>query len=243
MPDEAVIRSKSIESCVNNVCPIEALTGGAVAKMPVVLAKFTLQINLNSVIELPEPVLSIKDSKKKVEVTECVLLHDTKMLFIKGVVHKSISYVAYIPYDEWDGQEELKQCSVDIPFSCTTPITFNGMEPAAPQNNSAMEFQYSKAPRIQTSPWDEGEKTQRSGEFNQTSTEFYNELPYCELVSSKIVEFDEYLNLYGQDKIETGYEETVFAQIDEKMVLFLTLLLMQNRQVMIPPAAPISTAE
>ncbi|KJS81133.1 MAG: hypothetical protein JM58_17900, partial [Peptococcaceae bacterium BICA1-8] len=74
-------------------------------------------------------------------------------------------------------------------------------------------------------------------EYNQISTEFFTERPFCELISSRIVEFDEFVDRRRpapHEKIQLPFEEKSFTQIEEKMVVFLTLKLLQKRQVAIP---------
>lgn len=73
-------------------------------------------------------------------------------------------------------------------------------------------------------------------EFNQESFEYFNELPYCELISSTITEFDEFLN---REPISGGpFEERTFTQFNEKMVIVLRFKLIQNQQVFIPAFCP-----
>jgi len=73
-------------------------------------------------------------------------------------------------------------------------------------------------------------------EFNQESFEYFNELPYCELISSTITEFDEFLN---REPISGGpFEERTFTQFNEKMVIVLRFKLLQNQQVFIPAFCP-----
>ena len=76
-------------------------------------------------------------------------------------------------------------------------------------------------------------------EHNQISTEFFNELPFCDLISARIVEFDEQLMPEPpRDKnYVTPFEEKRFHRIEEKMVLFITLRLLQNRLVAVPAVA------
>ena len=45
-------------------------------------------------------------------------------------------------------------------------------------------------------------------QFHQDSTQFYNELPFCELISSQIIEWDEAIDrqpLHGNAPFEEGY--------------------------------------
>lgn len=48
--------------------------GKMVTKVPVVLAELCLQANVDTKIHFPEPVLEIKDIKKRLKLTQCRLL-------------------------------------------------------------------------------------------------------------------------------------------------------------------------
>ena len=52
--------------CPSTTVPIVGITTGPTVKIPVVLAELQLQVNLDSIITLPEPALEIKDIKKRV---------------------------------------------------------------------------------------------------------------------------------------------------------------------------------
>ncbi|MCT4621013.1 MAG: hypothetical protein N4A62_16695 [Marinisporobacter sp.] len=226
----------NILECNNNPFPIDPVTGGAVAKIPVVLAELTVQLNLDSYIELPEPAYEIKKIKKNVKVTQCLLLQNTNMLFIKGFVRKNIEYATRncSNYEGFCG--DIKHCTVDVPFTCTTPVVFNGNEPIPVINNEREEFEFFKTSKLRGPKFAEKDQLLSAdfSEFNQTSTEYYNELPYCELISSRIVEYDEFLNRRRPKDIEIPFEEKEFNKIEEKMVVYLTLKLLQNQQVQIP---------
>lgn len=234
-----------ITDCVNNPVPLDPLLTGAVVKVPAVLAELTVQFNVNATIDLPETVTEIKYINKRLKVTQCLLLQNTNMLFIEGFVRKNIQYATKKCATSEGVCGDIRHCTVDVPFKCTTPLTFNGLDPlpVIPTSRTGFEYladfdvkgpQFSNKDQLQT-----GDFT----EFNQISTEFFNELPYCELISSRIVEFDEFLNprFIGQEKdyydqeINVPFEEIEFKSIKEKMVIFLTLKVLQNRQVAIPP--------
>ena len=66
-------------------------------------------------------------------------------------------------------------------------------------------------------------------QFHQESTQFYNELPFCELISSQIIEWDEAVDrkpLHGNAAFEEGY----FQRIVEKIFLQFTIKILQNQQ-------------
>ncbi|ABO49914.1 hypothetical protein Dred_1384 [Desulforamulus reducens MI-1] len=223
--------------CVSNSVLITALSTGTIAKIPVTLAEFTVQVNIDSFITLPEPALEIKDIKKRVKVTQCLLLQPTNVLFLEGFIRKNIDYSTRTCSNAEGVCGDIRHCTVDVPFKCTTTVPFNsGVMPEDIRFNSTNEFEYFKRQNL---PREFAEKDKLlSGdfsEFNQISEEFFNELPYCELISARIVEFDEFLNrrrLHGE---KLPFEERLFRRFEEKAVLNITLKILQNRQVCIPP--------
>ncbi|MBB6216760.1 hypothetical protein HNQ80_002864 [Anaerosolibacter carboniphilus] len=223
--------------CVNTPVEITALSTGAVAKIPVVLAELTLQLNVNAVIDLPESAWEIKRIKKHVKVTQCLLIQDTNMLFIKGFVRKNIDYTTHCCSNSQGSCGDIKQCTVDVPFSCTTALVFNGIDPLPPVPSISTEFEYFRKQELNDLGFADKDKLLSGdlSEFNQTSTEFFNELPFCDLVSARIVEFDEFLNPTHPTGGKIPFAEKFFESIEEKMIIFLTLKIMQNRQVAIPP--------
>ena len=242
-----------ITDCVNTPVEINPLLTGAVVKVPAVLAEFTVQFNVNSTIDLPEPVTEIKSIGKRLKITQCLLLQNTNMLFIEGYVRKNIQYATRKCSNSEGVCGDIRHCSVDVPFKCATPVTFNGLEPLPVIPGSTKGFEYLAEFDVEGPQFANKDRLQTADftEFNQISTEFFNELPFCELISSRIVEFDEFLDprflakekYYGdkKDKIccdkiaKVPFEEIEFCSIKEKMVIFLTLKVLQNRQVAIPP--------
>lgn len=245
--EEAVVHNKSkakpfcvdvdadtVGTCTNNPVALAPIRSGVVAKIPVVLAELTVQFNVSSVIDLPELAIEIKDIKKKLKVTQCTLLQNTNVLFIKGFVRKNIDYSTRNCSNFRGICGEIHHCTVDVPFECTTAVTFNGIAPAAIVTNTSNEFEFFRSEKL---PNTFAEKDRLlSGdlsEFNQISTEFFNELPFCELISSRIVEFDEFIHRVKPSKYDLPVEEKLFDRIEEKMVISLTLKILQNRQVAI----------
>ncbi|MBM7614295.1 CsxC family protein [Alkaliphilus hydrothermalis] len=230
------VKDETISNCVNVPTDIEAITRGVVAKIPVVLAELRLQVNINSIIELPEYAYEIKNIKKKVKITQCLLIRDTGMLFIKGFVRKNIDYSTRSGSNSRSFHGDIRHFTVDVPFTCTTEVFFNGFQPAPVIDNTSREFEYLMQQDLTGPSFGTKDKLQSSDttEFNQVSTEEFNELPYCELIRAEIVEFDEALNPTGFDHSYMPFEERKFRVLEEKMVLYITLKLLQNRQVAIP---------
>lgn len=233
--------SGSQHECPNTPEPLTPLVTGAVAKIPVVLAELTVQINMDSIIKLPEPAYEIKNIKKRVKLTQCLLLQDTNVLFLRGFVRKNIDYSTRTCSNDEGFCGDIRHCTIDVPFNCTTPVVFNGTPPLVPPLNTSDEFQYFNVEE-DLGPDFADKDALLSGdfsEFNQISTEYFTERPFCELISSRIVEFDEFVGRRRPDskKVELPFEEKFFTEIEEKMVIYLTLKLLQKRQVAIPPTA------
>lgn len=233
------VDSLDSDSCVNTPESIAALGSGAVAKVPVVLAQLTVQAHVNSVITLPEYAFEIKRIRKNLKITQCLLIQDTNILFLKGFIRKNIEYSTRDESNAEGFCGDIKHVTVDVPFNCTTPITYNGIAPLQPVASTSTEFAYQKREEIFHPDFSEKDELQSADlrEHNQISTEFFNELPFCDLVSARIVEFDEQLMPVQPREYVTPFEEKRFRRIEEKMVIFITLRLLQNRLVAIPSVA------
>lgn len=228
------VETETLGDCDNTPVALNPITSGAVAKIPVVLAELSVRFNVRALIDLPEPAIEIKNIKKRIKVTQCMLIQDTNILFIKGFVRKNIDYSTRSCSNYSGICGDIRHCTVDVPFECTTAVTFNGIAPAIPIPNTASEFEYFRTNHLPNS-FAEKDKLLSGdlSEFNQISTEFFNELPFCELISARIVEFDEYLHRERPHNMHLPVGEKLFTKIEEKMVVILTLKILQNRQVAI----------
>jgi len=234
------VQSGTTGDCVNRPTTIAPLTTGAVSNVPIVLAELTMQIHVDSIINLPEPALEIKRIKKHVKVTQCLLLQDTNVLFVKGFIRKNIEYATRKCSDRTSVCGDIRHCTVDVPFNCTTPVTFNGIAPLPPVPRTSTEFQYLREQDISGPRFADKDRLLSGdlSEFNQISTEYFNQLPFCELISARIVEFDETINPTRPYGVSLPFEEREFTCIQEKAVIFLTLKLLQKRQVAIGAISP-----
>lgn len=238
IPDKAHcvdVESNVLDNVTNTpVVPI-ALPGDVVVKVPVLLSEFTVQFNVNANIMLPEPALEVKNIKKRLKITQCTLLQPTNILFIKGYVRKMINYTTGQCSNRQGVCGDIRHCTIDVPFELSTPITFI-TPPADLLINTVSEFEYYRKQDLPNKYFAEKD-TLLSGdlsEINQFRTENFNELPFCDLISANIYEFDEFV---GRQRPHDNlpFEEKYFRKIEEKMVIELTLKLLQNRQVSIPP--------
>ncbi|KHE67184.1 CsxC family protein [Halobacillus sp. BBL2006] len=229
--------SSTVHHCDNKTVKPHVSIGKITTKVPVVLAELELQLNIDETITFPEPVLEIKDIKKRVALTQCRLLLPTNKLFVKGFVRKNIQYAS--PCNEIDQStsqtvaSDLHSFTVDIPFDCVTEIKqkdFLSM-PVMPKINNREEFDFAVSKSL-PSGFPEKDQLLSSdlSQFHQESKQFYNELPYCELISSKIIEWDEALDrtpLPGSAPFNEGY----FTKVEEKMVVDISLKVLQDQQI------------
>ena len=206
-----------------------------IAKVPVMLAELTLQTNIKTIITFPEFVLEIKDVNKRLNITQCHLLLPTNKLFIKGFIREKILYARpnekIVDKTKTSISSDLHSLTVDIPIQCITEIKKYISQPVIPEMNERHEFEFHNTKPLEASF---SEKNQHMSSdlsrFHQESKQYYNELPYGELVSSKIIEWDEAVDghpLPSGAPIEKEY----FTKMEEKIVVLFTIKVQQNQQV------------
>ena len=233
------IVSSSVQQEVSNT-PLNPhiINANPFIKVPVVLGEATIQIDVDSTISFPEPVLEIKQIKKNLKLVQCRLLLPTNKLFLKGFIRKNIQYATPVAGGRDFVSSNIHSITVDVPFQVVTRLDFLGT-PDFKSNPKTSEFKYfNSVPLPQGFPSKERLLSGDFSEHNQISEEVFNELPFCELLSSKIIEYDEALNRkMGSVKVDSGqmicapFEEGTFTELEEKMVIELTLKVLQNQQV------------
>jgi len=230
LKDECVtVTGGTVELCKSNPVDIDYIKKDFITKIPVILAQFTVQFNISALIKLPEVALEIKKKDNKVQITQCTLIQKTNSLFIKGFIRENLEYstIQKPPTPEYICGE-IHHCIFNIPFEFTTEVDFKHLKPSKIIPITSKEFKYSKELEL-PKEFNRDKLIHDETEYNQINTEHYNDLPYCKIISSKIVNFNEYLN---QKLIKGGpLEETVFEEIEEKMVVSLTLQILQRRCV------------
>ncbi|MBS4174269.1 CsxC family protein [Bacillus sp. FJAT-49736] len=233
-----VVHSSVQQEASNRPVQPRVINAHPFMKVPVVLGEQTVQIDLDSIIKFPEPVLEIKKIRKNIKLVQCRLLLPTNKLFLKGFVRKNIQYATPLRGGKDHVSSTIHSLTVDVPFQVVTRIDLIS-EPdfrATPPTREFNYFQSSKLPSGFSS-----KEHLLSGDFtehNQISEEIFNELPFCELISSKFIEYDEPLDRHfgvvenhSGFKITAPFEEGTFRTIEEKMVIELTFKVLQNQQV------------
>jgi hypothetical protein len=216
----------------------DVITGKATVKVPVVLAETVVQLDLNPTIKFPEPVLEIKSIKKNLKITQCRLLLPTNKLFLAGFVRKNIQY-ATPKYGTKDALvSSIRSLTIDVPFKAVTDVEYlrKPQFEYGPQSKEFTFFTKSDLPDGFSSKEDllSGDLSQ----FDQYSGEEFNELPYCELLSSRFIQYDEALDrkmgrVHNEkgESIDAPFEEGTFTSIEEKMVVEIKLKVLQKQQM------------
>jgi len=214
----------------------------SVPSYPVVLAEVCLQKDIFHVTTFPEWVLEIKDIRKRLVITQCRLLLPTNKLFIKGYVRKNIRYAASDSSFPSSFTTTLKSKTEFITFEMIEEIKEFITKPLLPKKNSRQEFGFSVS---QPMPLGFPEKDEMHAsdlsQFHQESNQFYNEFPYCELISSHIIEWDSAVGPITTRTIEDlsriSIQETFFQSMEEKMVINFKIQVLQNQQISISSTA------
>lgn len=207
-----VVESATLPECHN--VPVQQK---GYAKIPIVLAEFTVQIDVESKIKLEEKAVEIKRIKKNVFLTQCRLIGKTHKLFLKGFIRKNIEYATVDSFSRSSICGDIKHTTVYVPFQCITEVCLNPC-PMIEETPPSEEIIY----------FDEKNMGRDMKEVDFVSEEFFNEKVFCELIKAKIFEAD---IADDTEKLECHPVERVFRSFTEKEVVYLTLKLLQKQQV------------
>ncbi|MGD6967549.1 CsxC family protein [Rossellomorea vietnamensis] len=240
-----VSKSANVGECANTegetlIVPDDVLR---TIRVPVQLAVREVTTNLVADIHFPEPVMEIKDVKKRVEIIQCRLLtppavapafsdNGTFPLVIKGYVRKNIQYATPIYNKEGNCvASDIKSLTVRVPFECVSNIPLDAPV-QLPVANTRSEFDFYREQDLGRGyPEKDQFLSSDISQFHQFSTQYYNQLPFCELLSSTILEWDEATNRHQYNEGPVG--EGCFTKIVEKMIVTFTVKVLQNQQMVI----------
>lgn len=209
-----------LENETLNDCKSEDYNPVSLVKIPVVIGEFTVQIDVESKIKLPEKALEIKRIKKNVFLTQCRLVAKTNKVFLKGFVRKNIEYATIDCITPQAICGDIKHATVHVPFQCIAEVKC--LKPAVINPNT---------PTKEINYFDEENLGVSMKEQDLISSEKFNERIYCELEHSSIFEAD---IIEDAKKIECHPVEHEFQCFIEKEVIYLTIKLLQNQQVYNP---------
>lgn len=211
-PDIEVKNTKTKCLCKNYKYPRKKFV-----KIPVVLAEFTVQIDTEADITLPQDAIDIKFIDKNVYLTQCHLIPGTNKVYIEGYVRKNIVYSTYGNVSGGGVSGDIRHATLNVPFDCVTEVCFDKYPKlcATPPKKEVEFLDCKKLGKNMT-------------EDNYKHVEVFNEKIYCELEDAYIYETDIKLDARPVRGFET---EEVFRKLKEKMVVYVTIKLLQKQQV------------
>jgi hypothetical protein len=221
-----IIPSSKVISCENTMVEFtksEALDSNlsfksGVAKIPIILSEFEMQIFIEALIRFPEPVFQIKSLEKSVFLSKCDLIPSTDKLFIKGFLKEDIEYATVSNIKTHTISGDIKKSTFNIPFQCSTKVSFT-VPPIMQENLSIIELEIINPDKNSI---DISEK-------NYEHFEFFNGEICCKLSEIEIMETNIKENVSPlQNTLE---DAEVFKGMRKKIILTLKLNLIQKQEV------------
>jgi hypothetical protein len=238
---KTTVTSQMLPLCENIPYTSEVTVEPVTVKIPVVLTECTVTITAKSSLKLEDSVLEIKHIRKNVYLNQCKLISNTEgdkpntgILFIDGFIKKNIEYTSKNHNDKEVSCGKVKYATVKVPFKCSTRVTFK-TQPKFKTNTSEDEVEILQTSIKVLDPCEEDITGRDIREQSFKIIEFFNEKVFCELISAEIVESDILENPINKE-CKTTLEQA-FHNITENVVLFLTIKLLQNQNVVIPNKA------
>ncbi|WP_198149868.1 CsxC family protein [Clostridium sp. DMHC 10] len=210
--NSSVVKSKTLELAEN--WPIRP----GMFKVPVVLAEFVIQIDVESKIKLDEPAYEIKRIEKEVFLTQARYIGGTDKVFISGYIRKNIEYASKEGTSCSGICGLIKDATVHVPFQVATRVCFNGRFPRVFPNKQPDVARYYDQKRI-------GKNIR---EADRASYERFNEPVFPELEWSEVYDAD--IDEKGRP-IGCFPNEEEFDEFIDKSVVYLGVKLLQKQQI------------
>ncbi|MDI9215596.1 MULTISPECIES: CsxC family protein [Clostridium] len=218
------------------VTPAVIAPGPVVVKVPVVIAETNITIPVEATIKLDHPAIEIKRIRKNVFLNQSRVipfsqdgLFGTGILFIAGFIRKNIEYATKTCNRPGSTSicGDIRHCTVEVPFNFTTRITFR-RPPIFITNFAPLEVEFFTDKNKSCDNCADPVIGRNVCDQSFFNVEFFNEKPFTELVRADIAEVDIHTDPYKDCDIPT---EQLFTKLTEKVVVNLTLKVLQNQQV------------
>jgi hypothetical protein len=217
------------------ITPI-GINGPLVAKIPVVIAEREIQIDVETELRLNEPYYEIKRIKKTVFLTQCKLLPTSGVitdgvlisgkLFISGYVRKNIEYATADCAGDKGVSGRIAHTTIDTKFTAVTEVQYT-VPPIINTHGVQTEIDLLSGSTCHDRKDISMGKSLCELSFEENT--IFTENPYCELESVRIFEAD-----LNRDSIK--HPTKLYNKIVEKMVIYVTIKILQLQQVNIPMA-------
>lgn len=211
---------RTLPICENVAFPPQISPTPVFAKIPVVLAERTVQVDIEAKIKLECPAIEIKRIKKQLFLTQCKLLPRVGKLFLSGFIRKNIEYATAKCSSDDCVSGDIRHTTCNVPFECVTFVPFElGASPVFRVNEEPTLIQTFHPKLLGADPCEQ--------DFE--STQYFNEKIFCELVSARFNEVDICFENKKYFKDFDGDFE--FQKFTEKLTVFITFKLLQFQQV------------
>lgn len=232
------VHAETLPMCEGENLNPTGVSGPLVSKIPVVLAEKDIQIDIESCIELKDDFFEIKRIKKDIFLTQCRLLPTagrrdpntgrliSGKLFLTGFVLKNIEYATADCSHDHVVSGDIKHTTAKVPFRCVTEVFFD-VQPQVSHRINAVETNFFCESDHDCKHCKEELIGKNLCETDREETIFYDEKPFCELVSARFIEAD----INREPEYEHG--TVVFEKVLEKLVVFLRVKVLQKQQVRI----------
>ena len=226
-----------------------------VAKIPVVIAERSINIDVEADVYLEQPAIEIKRIKKTVFLTQAKLLvipsynyghypYFTGKLFLKGFIRKNIEYATcecrthgnndYCCPTGSAVSGDIVHTTVDTPFHCVSPIDEFLFPPVIKFTDEPQTIVIFKESKHGFKCCSDSLFGVDECQFHSTQSIPYNEDFDVEIEKVKIVEVDLDQELILQEGSERPSCHDVFNKITEKLDLTIVLKILQKQQIKIP---------
>ncbi|KGM93615.1 hypothetical protein IRP63_09190 [Clostridium botulinum] len=231
------IQSKVLSLCEGENIKTTGINGPLVAKVPVILGEKEISIDLEVNIGLQQNCYEIKEGKNNVYLTASRLLPTagkiengvlkSGKLFLEGYIRENIQYSTVECINKYESincsngnviSGDIRYTTIDIPFNCVTEVEYVVQPQVSPKKNDTNKNLNIMQPINQDT-----DNYQYQQNFENTI--FYVDKPYCEIKQAKIVESNSCKKLCITNN-QSGYKK-----IEKKMVLYLTVRVLQVQQV------------
>ncbi len=199
-----------VESQSESVRPL-GRNGPFIASIPIVISQTKLHINIETKVNLEQPVISIRNCERDVYISHCKLLDLGNKrygkIYMNGYIRENIEYTTEDSVKNQEVHGHLRYITVKIPFDC------------------AARVDYFTPPTIEVSnrfiPVDLVGVNRDSGNAYCVNT---SEKLYCDLGKVNILEVN----------ITEDQSDNSLNTLNEQMMIFITFTLLQNQMVNIP---------
>lgn len=117
-----------VAESLSQQCKVAGKGGTVVARLPVVISKSQIQININAKLKFDRYITDIRNCNREMQLTGCKLVDTGNArygkIFLEGYIKERIEYIDAGRNDGSEFSGVLRFITVKIPFECVTRIDY-----------------------------------------------------------------------------------------------------------------------